>query len=139
MHLLFLVCALSFWSPALSSSFPCEGGALVDEDALDAAYSRSEFVFAARISRAENQPTDVGRFQLLAPAIKGDVPSEGTLVFGACSPWYGSSMNDAVLLLFLDNFEMRVTQDDGIIWQLTDFGPGYSWVTNWIKRKQPGS
>ena len=101
---------------------------------LDKAFDAANFVFVATVI-GENKIGSSLKYKLHAPALKGKVPSVGEITQAeAC--WGIPFLNgEAILLLFVDSLEEKISRKNWVLVALGKNEPGYTWVADWLAQK----
>jgi hypothetical protein len=126
-----LMLAMAASQPALAEDDLCRE-LLRNESNLDFVYDLSAMVFIARIWPRGGPNPQIYNYELLEPVLKGTVPATGHITFaGECSP-----LNDeSVYLFFLDSMQEKIADANAIFFSLTEEGPGFTWIAEWISNK----
>ncbi len=107
---------------------------LADTTSLDKAYAAHRLVFVANVSTivdAETTETSWS-YRLLPPALKGDIPSEGSLKVEMRSCLHPHIALDATMLIFIDDLDETARSDNSVAIVYGEGNVVENWILEWI-------
>ena len=111
-----------------------------DTTSLDEAYAAYSLVFVANVSTiVDAVSTEVSwSYQLLPPALKGDVLAEGTLNVDMDSCNKPHLAIEATMLIFLDELDEAARADNSVTVVYGDGNVVEQWIVEWVAEKLDG-
>lgn len=108
---------------------------LANESDLDETLEQSTYAFVARVSVDDSSEPPSLRYTIFEPALKGDLPASGTLVYGTtfCARLL-ELLDEGIIVVFLDSMDEVVTRQNATLLASTEDGPSYRWVSDWLQR-----
>ena len=109
---------------------------LDNEVDLDQALEQSSYAFVARVSLDRVSEPPVLKFTVFEPPLKGIVPKSGSLEYAKtfCSQ-IDLLLDEGIIVVFLHSLDEVVTRQNATLLSLTEDGPSYRWVSDWLREK----
>ncbi len=108
-----------------------------DTTSLDEAYAAHSLVFVANVSTIVDPETTEATwsYRLLPPALKGDIPSEGSLNVENRFCLRPHIALEATVLVFLDNLDEAASADNSVAVVYGDGNVVEQWIIEWAADK----
>ncbi len=101
---------------------------------LDEDYAAHSLVFVANVSTIVDPETldTTWSYRLLPPALKGDIPSEGSLKVEMRSCLHPHIALDATMLIFIDDLDETARSDNSVAIVYGEGNVVENWILEWI-------